>query len=54
MERLLLLWDELDDLVCACRHIAASAVEEVGAVSSQLMASVAATFTAFAMWLIRQ
>ena len=47
MERLLLLWDEFDDLVCACRHVAVSAVEEVGAVSAPLVAGV----SAFAMWL---
>lgn len=29
MEFLLLWWDELDDWVGACRHLAASAVEEV-------------------------
>ena len=47
MERLLLLWDELDDLAYACRHVAAAAVEEVGAVSAPLVAGV----SAFAMWL---
>ena len=34
MERLLLLWDELDDFARACRHWPPSAVEEVGAVSA--------------------
>ena len=34
MERLLLLWDELDDLTWACRHLAASAAGEVAALGS--------------------
>jgi hypothetical protein len=29
MERLLLLWDEIDDLTAAVRHLARSAFEEV-------------------------
>ncbi len=49
MERLLLLWDELDDFACACRHLATSAVEEVGAVSAPVTAAV----SAFAVWLLR-
>lgn len=40
VERLLLLWDELDDLAGACRHVAASTVDEV--------ASLAVPLTAFA------
>ena len=31
MERLLLLWDELDDLTGAVRHLARAALEEVRA-----------------------
>ncbi len=49
MERLLLLWDELDDLACACRHLATSAVEEVGAASAPVIAGL----SAFAMWFFR-
>jgi len=49
MERLLLLWDELDDLACACRHLATSAVEEVGAVPSQLTTAVSALL----LWFLR-
>jgi hypothetical protein len=49
MERLLLLWDELDDLACACRHLAASAVEEVGAVSAPLVSGI----STFALWFFR-
>jgi len=46
MERLLLLWDELDDFAGTCRHLAASAVEEVGAVSAPMTAAV----SAFVLW----
>jgi len=49
MERLLLLWDELDDLAHACRHLATSAVEEVGAVS----APVTAAISALVLWLFK-
>ena len=34
MERLLLLWDELDDITWACRHLAASAAGEVAGLGS--------------------
>ena len=40
VERLLLLWDELDDLAGACRHVAVSTADEV--------ASLAVPLTAFA------
>jgi hypothetical protein len=36
MEFLLLWWDELDDYVHACRHLAAAAVEEVVALAPAL------------------
>lgn len=29
MERLLLLWDELDDIAAACRHVALVTADEV-------------------------
>jgi hypothetical protein len=50
MERLLLLWDELDDFAHACRHLATSAVEEVGAVSAPVSAAVS-TVSALVLWL---
>ena len=50
MERLLLLWDELDDFAHACRHLATSAVEEVGAVSAPVTAAVS-TISALLVWL---
>jgi hypothetical protein len=50
MERLLLLWDELDDFVGACRHVATSAAEEVATtVSAPLMAAFSAVLGA---WLL--
>jgi hypothetical protein len=49
MERLLLLWDELDDFAGTFRHLAASAVEEVGAVSAPVTAAV----SALVLWLFR-
>ena len=33
MEIFLHLWDELDDVTAACRHVTASAMDEVAAVS---------------------
>ncbi len=51
MERLLLLWDDLDDIICACRHVAASAVEEVATVSAPLVSAVSAGFSAMLLWL---
>ena len=50
MERLLLLWDDLDDLACACRHLAATAAEEVVAVSAPLAAAVSFGFAGAFMW----
>jgi hypothetical protein len=51
MERLLLLWDDLDDFACACRHVAASAAQEVVAVSAPMASTVAAVFSSLFMWL---
>jgi hypothetical protein len=42
MERLLLLWDELDDLAWACRHVASSAANEVVGLGSPLASATAA------------
>jgi len=36
MEFLLLCWDELDDMLGACRHLAAAAVDEMSAARSAL------------------
>jgi hypothetical protein len=41
MERLLLLWDELDDLAWACRHLAASAAGEVAGLGSPVAVAAA-------------
>jgi len=49
MEFLLLLWDELDDLVAASRHLTLSAVDEVADLSGVVGAAVAA----FAVSLLR-
>jgi hypothetical protein len=48
MERFLHLWDELDDLAHACRHVAGAAASEVAAMSRPLV-SAAATACA---WLL--
>jgi hypothetical protein len=49
MEIFLHLWDELDDLSAACRHMTFSAMDEVSQVSSAVGAAIAA----FTIWLIR-
>jgi len=46
MEFLLHLWDELDDLVGACRHVATSAVAEVVAADAPLIAAASALLLA--------
>jgi hypothetical protein len=38
VERLLLLWDELDDWTSACRHVAVSAADEVVSLAAPLAA----------------
>jgi hypothetical protein len=42
MEFLLLLWDELDDLTGACRHMATSAVDEVAGLTAPAFAAASA------------
>ena len=42
MEFLLHLWDELDDVVGACRHVATSAAAEVVAGTALLIAAASA------------
>lgn len=49
MERLLLLWDELDDWSHACRHVAMSAMTEVAAVTAPITVTIAA-FAAASFW----
>jgi hypothetical protein len=49
MEIFLHLWDELDDISAAFRHMTASAVEEV----SYFPGALSAAATAFAVWLVR-
>jgi hypothetical protein len=46
MEFLLHLWDELDDVVGACRHVATSAVAEVVAADAPLIAAASALLLA--------
>lgn len=48
MEFLLLLWDELDDWAGACRHVAASAANEVAVVTTPL----AAVGSAVGTWVV--
>jgi hypothetical protein len=50
MEFMLLLWDELDDWLAACRHVAGETVSEIGAVAAPLAAALlAGTATAWAL-----
>ena len=49
MEFLLLLWDDLDDVTAACRHITRATVDEM----AQLPGTVTTALTAFAVWLLR-
>ena len=49
MEVFLHLWDELDDLSAAARHMTVSALDEVGEISGAVSAAV----VAFAVWLLR-
>jgi hypothetical protein len=42
VERLLLLWDELDDIVGACRHIALSTADEVVSLAAPIAAAASA------------
>jgi hypothetical protein len=42
VERLLHLWDELDDLAGALRHVASSAADEVASVAAPIAAAASA------------
>jgi hypothetical protein len=48
MERLLLLWDELDDLSGAGRHLVVTAASSLGALSMP----VASALSALAIWFV--
>ena len=39
---MLLLWDELDDVVAACRHVTLATMDEVAEISGTLGAAIAA------------
>jgi hypothetical protein len=55
MEFLLLWWDDLDDLTHACRHLATSALDEVGAALAEVAAALAPLVTglsAMGAWLL--
>ncbi|MGH8211056.1 MAG: hypothetical protein ACRETD_03310 [Steroidobacteraceae bacterium] len=51
MEIFLHLWDELDDLAGACRHIATAAAAEAAAVARPLFTLVVIAATAPMTWL---
>jgi hypothetical protein len=51
MEFMLLLWDELDDWMGACRHVAGETVSEIGSIAAPLAtALLAGTATAWALF----
>jgi hypothetical protein len=52
MEIFLNLWDELDDLVGACRHIATSTAVEVASLAQPFAAFLIATAAAPLAWLL--
>jgi hypothetical protein len=47
MEFMLFLWDELDDLAGACRHVATCAATEVAAMSAPLITALVAGTATF-------
>jgi hypothetical protein len=53
MEIFLNLWDELDDLVGACRHLATSTAAEVASLAQPFAALLIATAAAPLAWLCR-
>jgi hypothetical protein len=52
MEMFLHLWDELDDVAGACRHVATSTVVEIAAVAAPLIAAAAELLLAGAATLL--
>ena len=53
MEIFLNLWDELDDLFGACRHIATSTAIELASVARPLATVLATAVAASVSWLAR-
>jgi hypothetical protein len=53
MEIFLNLWDELDDLAGACRHIATSTAIELTSVGRPLATVLTATVAASVSWLVK-
>jgi hypothetical protein len=47
MEFMLLIWDELDDVAHACRHVASTTVSEVAQVSAPLVTALVAAAATF-------
>ena len=47
MERFMFLWDELDDLAWACRHMAGAAADELGTALHTGVQATLACWTAF-------
>jgi hypothetical protein len=52
MEMFLHLWDELDDIVGACRHVATSTLVEIAAAAAPLIAAAAEMLLAGAATLL--
>jgi len=52
MEFFLQLWDELDDLACACRHLATETAGEVLASAAPLIATASVALVAGATTLV--
>lgn len=53
MEIFLNLWDELDDLVGACRHLATSTVIEVATLARPAVSLILSLTAAPLVWLMR-
>ena len=52
MEFLLLLWDDVDDFVCACRHLATETAGEVLASAGPMVATTSVALVAGATTLV--
>jgi hypothetical protein len=52
MEIFLLLWDDLDDLAGACRHLATSAALEAATLARPLLTLLVTTAAAPLAWLL--
>ncbi len=53
MEIFLNLWDELDDLAGACRHVATSTAIELASVARPIATAVVTTAAASLAWITR-